>query len=212
MFASACNETFGASPRRPTQPLYPHTQDHSMSQDDTDGREERSTDASPPMSDRQTQPPGSDDAAATRALGTMIPPANKAVAMPPDWWEGSFFQKIFNDLERGVTKLSETKDGYDAILSALGANHEENRANWEAMRVQLDTWRKATDARDDLQDERIAELERQLLDAKAEVLARVESAVREAVQPYAKKIEQLEQSVEELKKRVPARSPSPAAT
>lgn len=183
--------------------------------------------------ERKTQPPGEADAQAQRVMETMLPGAPSTAAnpwaTPPEWWEGSFFQDLFNRMERSAERIAEAEEGsarrermaqeqHNAVVEILLRTESSTRASWDGMRQQLETWQRASVARDNAQDAKLEShdgkferIERQMADLKQEVLDALPVAMRDILTPYIERIEALENEIAELKAHAP-RTPSPAAT
>lgn len=143
-------------------------------------------------------------------MQTMLPGAPaRAVnpwAAPPEWWEGSFFQDLFNRMERAAQRITAAEEGslrreqmakeqHDAVVTILIRTEASSKASWDGMRGQLETWRKASEAKDADQDQQIEELRKAIAAVKQEVLSALPEAMQKFIEPYIARIEALEKEL-----------------
>lgn len=168
------------------------------------------TDTLAPPTDREVKTNPENEAPEPR--NAAPPPAlPNPFAEPPPWWEGSFFQATFNKMTAAAEAIAMANAGQEAILAAVQQADRNQKGSHDIIVGQIASWRTAGEAKDKAQDEALAELRRDIDANTAEMLAAVEAAVREAVTPFAQKLEKLEQALEELKKNEPTREPQAAA-
>lgn len=166
------------------------------------------TDVVPALDDpeRDTLPPDSKELEGTRRMQTMLPAgANLPFREPPDWWEGSFFQSVFNDVTSTKSVHNETLEGQRQILTAVERADRNQEANWKTTQEQLKLWRELSEAKHADSASKIQALERQMSKLKEELVELVARATRDAAQ----RIEALERELEKVKADVPARATAP---
>ena len=142
----------------------------------------------------------------------MNPPAGLSpYAQKPDWWEGSFFQSVFNDVQDARRAHDQVLASQEQILAAIQSADRNSNRNYELIREEI-RHLKDSDIKQDQRlkegDQRFDQIERSIADLKTELIALVTREMKLA----ADKIEVLEQQLAEAKANVPARqAPTPTA-
>jgi hypothetical protein len=152
---------------------------------DQDSRE--TTETLVPETDREA--PTNPEAAPRPA---MPPPAGLSpYAQKPDWWEGSFFQSVFNDVQDARRAHDQVLASQEQILAAIQSADRNSNRNYELIRDEIRRL-KDSDIKQDQRlkegDQRFDQIERSIADLKTDLIALVTREMRAA----ATKIEALE--------------------
>jgi hypothetical protein len=130
-------------------------------------------------------------------------------AQKPDWWDGSFFQSIFNDVQGAAEAHRRVAAGQDEILAAIQAADRNSNRNYELIRDEI-RHLKDSDLKQDQRlkegDRRFEQIEQSIKELKDELIALVTREMKSA----AEKIEVLEKQL--LKAKADAAGSTEAST
>ena len=177
-----------------------------ISMTDDSERRDTPTDLAPPPSEpqRKTQPPGAPDERAARVMQTMLPGAPPSpYQAPPTWWEGSFFQSVFNDVQASLRSNAEILEGQNAILAAVQQADRNNQSGWSTTQAQITNFRAEMVAN----RSEIAAMRAELEQLKASMKEQAEKVLLQA-----ERIDKLERLLEQQEANESAGSPTPSAT
>lgn len=190
--------------------------------DDTERRDNPTIEA-PPLSETEPERKTNPEASAPPAIQSLRPP-------PPDPYDTSFLQQDDSTFSRAVILIAnaaraldedrerqrfseqQAQENHRALLTAITRADDNGNRNYEMLRSDI-RHLKDSDREQDRRlaegEERFGEIERSIEILKGEFLAALPGAIRAILAPYLDRIDVLEREIEDLKKNVSARSPSP---